>query len=107
MSTWKEWLKEWFGMRAATGNQTSAGTQDKKREEQAGEHPKGKYTCGNCGLSGDIVPGRLGFGQCPECRRVLCSNCYVKAMGEVFPGMMALVNQCPECKQILKPPLGA
>ena len=78
----------------------------RKGEEKETGRAKGKYTCGKCGLSGDIMPGRLGFGQCPKCGRVLCSNCYVKAMGEPFPGMMAIVNQCPDCRQMLKPPPG-
>lgn len=77
-----------------------------KKEEGKSVSAKGKYTCAKCGLSGDIQPGRLGFGQCPKCKRVLCSNCYIKAMGEPFPGMMALVNQCPDCRQMLKPPPG-
>jgi len=83
--------------------------EEEKAEMIVKEMGEVKYTCGMCGMTCFIGPpdreGYAGFGQCPKCQRILCSNCYVRSAGEVF-GIMVLVNQCPECKATLEPPPG-
>ena len=74
--------------------------------------PAVRLTCKECGRRSDIlvfrdlglVDGYSGFGQCPECRRILCSNCYVQGACEGRPGVLVVVNLCPRCRRILEPP---
>ena len=62
----------------------------------------GKLTCAKCGRqSGDTI---AGFGQCPQCHQIWCSNCYPRGTGEAFPGVMIMANLCPNCRKVLKPP---
>ncbi|MCI0392605.1 MAG: hypothetical protein MOB07_28055, partial [Acidobacteria bacterium] len=85
-------------MKAAASDEESIRSSAKKRDEN------GEYTCDMCNKAYKLGP--TGIGQCPKCRRMLCSNCYVKGMGQVM-GIAALVNICPDCKMTLDPPPGA
>jgi hypothetical protein len=61
-----------------------------------------RVTCAKCGLeSGDTI---TRFGECPQCQRIWCSNCYSPGMGKKF-GIMMWANLCPDCRDVVPTPL--